>query len=179
MKDGMSYENKSRRTYNRLKGAGLPVRLLALAVATLPSCAAQQTGDAAEWLKFIGMELRQLRVELLENRMAEEGERILQMQRDLAALRLEQNKHQSEEQSLKQQLSELDKNASDPNADSQARAQIQTIKGELAATAELTRVAYSTLSAREADLNERLQAARARLQSITSRLRLLNAHSDK
>jgi hypothetical protein len=65
-------------------------RLLVLAAAALPSAVAQQTGDAAGWLQFIGLELQQVRVEMLEQRVAQESDRLGQMERDLAALRLEQ-----------------------------------------------------------------------------------------
>jgi hypothetical protein len=154
-------------------------RLSLIAAALLPTCAAQQTADSPSWVQFIGMELRQLRVELLEQRMAEEGDRLLQMQRDVGALRLEQNKRQNEEQLQKQQLAELDKHASDPSASSQARAQIEAAKGEIASSADLTRVAYSSFIAREAELNERMQTARARLQSITDRLKQLSTRERK
>lgn len=142
-----------------------------------PPLVAQQTSDTAGWLQFIGVELRQLRVEMLEQRIAEEADRLLQMERDLAVLRLEQNKRQSEEQSQKRQLAELDKETGDPNVDSQARAQIQVLKGELATSADAARVAHSSLIAREAELNERLRVARTRLQAITGRLKQLSANN--
>jgi chromosome segregation ATPase len=152
------------------------LRLLVLAATTLPPCAAQQTGDASAWLQFIGMELRQLRVELLEKRVAEEGDKLLQIERDVASLRMEQSKHQNREQSEKRQLAELDKHANDPGTDPQARANIQVTQGELASSVERMHAAYTSLNAREAELNERLQAAKARLQSLTGRLKQLTAH---
>jgi hypothetical protein len=151
-------------------------RLLMIAAATLPPCAAQQTGDTAAWLQFIGTELRQLRMELLEQSMAQEGHWLLQTQRHLAALRLEQTKQQSEAQSQKQLLDELDKQASDPNVDSHAHAHTQAARRELASSADLTRVAHGSLTAREAELNKQMQTARARLQSIAGRLKQLSAY---
>jgi hypothetical protein len=131
------------------------LRPFLVAAAGLSSASAQQTGDATAWLQFIGLELRQIHIEMLEQRAAHESDRLLQTAHALAALRLEQNKYRREEQSQKQQLAELDKQASDPGADSQARTHIQAVIGELASTADVTRVAYGTLTAREAELNER------------------------
>jgi hypothetical protein len=143
----------------------------------LPASFAQQPPDASAWLQFIGLELRQLRVEMLEQRVVEETDRALQLERELAALRVEQNKRQGEEQSQKRQLAELDKDAGELSPDSLARAQMQVLKGELAASADITRGAYSSLVAREAELNERLRSAKTRLQTIMGRLKQLGTNN--
>src|SRR5690349_11260503 len=105
--------------------------MLLVAAAGLPTAAAQQTTDATSWLQFIGLELRQLRVEILEQHAAEESAKLLQTERDLASLRLDLNRSRNEEQAQKQELAELEKQASDPASDSQARAHVQTIVSEL------------------------------------------------
>lgn len=148
-------------------------RILMIAAATLPLCSAQQAADGTAWLQFIGQELRQLRVELLDQSMAEETGRLTQIERDLVALRLEQSKHQGEERLQKQQMADLESQAGDPT-DTNTQAQIQAAKGELTSISELTRVVQSSLNVRERELNERLRAARARLQSISGRLKALS-----
>jgi hypothetical protein len=149
------------------------IKLLIVTVVTLAPCPAQQTPDAVAWLQFIGRELSQIRVELLEQRTVEEAGRLAGIQRELEALHTLQAQHQSEDRAQKQQLADLEKQADDSNADSEARLQIQAVRSQLASSAELTRAARNSLTAREAELNERLQATRARLQSIADRLKRL------
>ena len=150
-------------------------RVLLLAAMLLPAAAAQQTGDSAQWLQFIGLELRQLRIELLEQRVATETDSLLQVERDLMALRLAQNKNRKDEQSQTLQLAELQKQANDPGADAQAQAHIQALVGELASNADNTRVSQSALATREAELNERLRAAKLRVQAMMGRLKQLSS----
>ena len=150
-------------------------RVLLLAAMLLPAAAAQQNGDSAQWLQFIGLELRQLRIELLEQRVATETDSLLQVERDLMALRLAQNKNRKDEQSQTLQLAELQKQANDPGADAQAQAHIQALVGELASNADNTRVSQSALATREAELNERLRAAKLRVQAMMGRLKQLSS----
>ena len=150
---------------------------LAVCLASSPGRAApaEPTADATAWLQFIGLELRQLRLELLEHSLSKEAAIAPQLEQDLTALRLELKKKQSEEGLQLQQLTDLEKQAVDPAADAQARGQIQAARNELASSAETTRAVQSSLAAREAALHERLRVARARLQSITDRLKQLGA----
>jgi hypothetical protein len=153
------------------------IKLLIVTVVMLAPCPAQQTPDAISWLQFIGQELSQIRVELLEQRTVEEAGRLAGLQRELESLHTLQAQHQSEDRAQKQQLADLEKQAGDPNTDSEARLQIQAVRSQLASTAELTRLARNSLTAREAELNERVHAARARLQSIADRLKRLTTPS--
>jgi hypothetical protein len=151
------------------------VLLLTATTLALVPCLAQQNDDKT-WLQFIGLELRQLRVELLERRLAEETDRIAGLERELAALRLDQNQHSSEERIHRQQIADLERQAEDPGVDSEARAQMQTLKAELSTGAvERDRLARAALTAREADATERLRLARGRLQAFADRLKLLTA----
>ena len=81
------------------------VKPLILTVMTLAPCPAQQMPDAAiSWLQFIGQELSQIRVELLEQQTVEEAGRLAGLQRELEALQTLQAQHQSEDPAQKQQF---------------------------------------------------------------------------
>jgi hypothetical protein len=146
-----------------------------LSVVSRPTASADLGSDALSWLQFIGLELRQLRVEFLEHCLSEEAAKAPQLEPELAALHLEQGKKQREEGFETRQLDELEKQLGQSSGDPQAREQIQAAKNEHASNAEIARAAQASLITRVAELNERLRAAKARIQSIADRLKQLSA----
>jgi hypothetical protein len=129
------------------------------------------------WLQFIGTELRQLRVELLERRAATDRNALEVSEHKLAAVQADQNRWKNQEDSLKHQLADLDRHAEQAVADPQSRIQVQTVKNELASEgAERLRLARSELAAQEAEARDRLSAAKIRLQTVLDRLKQLKSN---
>lgn len=135
---------------------------------------AEQTLDPGAWLRFIGLEVRQLRVELFEHRLENEAEKITVLERDLAAARSERVALQAEESVHRQQVANLDAQLAEASVEPEARAQMEASKAELAGSAtEKLRIAQNTLAAREAEIAERIRLAKAHLQTLATRMKQL------
>lgn len=150
--------------------------LLALFVVFHATADAEQPPDPGAWLRFIGLEVRQLRVELFEHRLESEAQKITVLEKDLAAVRSERAALQAEESVHRQQIANLDSQLAEAVVEPQARAEIEASKAELAGGgAEKLRAAQDVLIAREAEINERIRLAKAHLQNLSTRMKQLVA----
>lgn len=135
---------------------------------------AQQKDDSAAWLRFIGLELRQLRIELLEFRLAAEEERASRLDRELSDVRTELLQARGEERAHRQYVEELDRQAEVPELDAQSRQTLQALKAELSGGgSEKLRFVQTALTSREGESSERLRLAKARMQALSERLKAL------
>jgi hypothetical protein len=153
--------------------------LTLLAIISLDLAAqGQQPADGAAWLQFIGIELRALRSELLEQQIMAEKDRLAALDRDLAALRREQSRNKTEEALVKQHIADLERQAEGSDAGAQSPTELQAVKDEFkaAATARIS-TAHAELTTEESQIQERLRATKARLQTILERLNRLNPKS--
>ena len=150
---------------------------MVLALFTFRSTAsAEQPLDSGAWLRFIGLEVRQLRVELFEHRLASEGEKITVLERDLAVARADRAALQAEESAHRQQIANLDAQLASAGVDPEARAQMEASKSELGGrAAERIRTTQSTLGAREAEINDRMRLAKTHLQTLANRMKQLSS----
>ena len=120
------------------------------------------------------MELRQLRIEFLEHNLAVETGRLSELERSLTSLQLEQSEARKEERVHKQHLANLEHQMEEVASDPQARTEVQSLKAELSGpSAERLRLLQTALASREAELSERLQTAKVRVQALVTRLKRL------
>lgn len=135
------------------------------------SAQSQPAGDGGAWLRFIAAELRQLRLELLEQQIVNESERLRTLERELGRLRVEQTQQNAEDNSRKQQAAQLEQQAEDANTDTQSRAQIIALKNDLLRAESESRQATNAMAVRAAEIAERMRASKARFQMLADRLR--------
>lgn len=111
----------------------VPVQAQAVDLRSTGSCTAVQPVAAEQlsgWFQFVASEMRALRAEILQLRLAAQESRIQNVERELQKVRQKQTDLQAEEGQYKQQIAETNALSEQP-LDSDQRAQLESLRAEL------------------------------------------------
>jgi hypothetical protein len=128
----------------------------------------------AAWMQSIALELRALRLELLEERCERQQARLREVERELELVHNQQRELEEEQSAEAQQTTEIDAHLAQSNLSSQEREDLQSEKSDLLAAGQArfgsSRVA---LSQREAQVRERITIEQQRVQFLAQQAQKL------
>lgn len=123
----------------------------------------------------LAVEMRQLRLELLEDRLSKETKDVENLEREVQQTREDRRLLSAGNGNPSQPFRHLDEQLSDSSLDPRVRAQIETMKAEgMASNQEKLTIAHADLAIREAELAQRLSTAKARRQKLIAKFQQLS-----
>lgn len=151
--------------------------LAALAAAAAnPTVAADPSKDDSSnsiaWLRFIATEIRQLRRELLEDRLERQEARVKALERELQQVRAERQQSDDLQGAQAQETSQLEERLRDPEISAEQRSQLEALRAELLTRAPTDREVFAR---KENEASDALRRERARLAQLHQLLRAFMA----
>ena len=135
-----------------------------LAVAAEPGGAAADHGV----MQTVIVELRKVRIEVLDLRIELQERRIPELQREYDALVLERKRIEQEAQMRQEALAEMDRQVAAAQLSPEDKAEFEKRRAELGGSSDSPlRTQQELLAKREADIRSRLQQELDRWQSLT------------
>jgi hypothetical protein len=141
----------------------------------LAADAGKEAQNPLVWLQFIATELRDLRRELLEDRLERQQTRVRALEAELNQARIERNDGVDVQRAQAEELLNLDKQIADPALAAEQRAELQALRTELTAREGADR---ADAGLKEKQLAERLQREQTRLESLRAMARAMAPGSD-
>ena len=136
--------------------------------------ARQETPDTIAWLRFVASELRQLRLEVLNDRIERQEARVRVLDHELQQVRNERQDGEEVQRLQEQEISQLVQRLSDPALSPDERSQLQSLRSELTVREPTERAGSAQ---KEAQTGERLRQEQLRLESLRSLARSLAPQS--
>jgi predicted nuclease with TOPRIM domain len=129
-----------------------------------------ETASVLAWLQFVGAELRELRREMLQDRLERQQSRVGDLERELEQVRLERQQGEELQRSQAQEMQSLEQRLRDPAVPAEERAQLEAFRAEISTRGPAV---HSTALQKEAQITDRLRHEQVRLQSLLQLERLL------
>ena len=122
------------------------------------------------WIRFVAAELRELRRELLYDRIERQQERVRRLEHELQQADSELQNGEEAQRAQAQEINQLDRSLGDPNLPSEERSQLEATR--VAAVSE-DQSYRASLTRKVTDIGEALRRERGRLDSLLSSARAI------
>ncbi len=134
--------------------------------------------DFTTLLAQLTVEVRKLRLDLLEQRLENQELKIAQLKRELEQVRVEQQEVQEKEQGLRQGIADLEKQLTESTLSATDREQLEAAKAGLVGnTLPRVRTEQQRIAEREAEVRERLERAEQEWQVLLDRAKAIPAEA--
>jgi hypothetical protein len=130
----------------------------------------QETPNSLAWLQFLAAEVRELRRELLEDRIERQESRIRALGREIQQARAEREQVESERRVSSQQMLDIDRQLADPALPAEERQELATLRAEAISRGPTNRAATER---NETQLSEKLRQEQLRLEWLRGLARAL------
>jgi hypothetical protein len=152
---------------------------LALCLASGSRLPAAESGQESQnplvWLQFIATELRDLRRELLEDRLERQLARVRALEVELNQARIERSDGVEVQRAQAQELLNLEQQLADPALAAEERTALLALRTEVTARDGADRADFAQ---KEKQIAERLQSEQTRLESLRAMARALAPKSN-
>ena len=128
------------------------------------------TSSVAAWLRIVGSELRELRRELLEDRLERQQIRVRELERESEGIRAERQQAEESQRSQGQELAQVEQQLQSSSVPAEERAQLEAVRNQIASRDPAIVAAAMT---KEQQVNEALGREHSRLESLRQLDRLL------
>lgn len=132
--------------------------------------AKQESPDTLAWLKFVAAELRELRREVLADRLERQEVRVGALEFQLRQSRSERQDGEEVQRAQNQELLQLEQQLADPALSPEDRTQLESIRAEAASREQTDR---GLLAQKEAQISEKLRREQQRLDALRAVARSL------
>lgn len=133
--------------------------------------AKQEPPDTLAWLKFVASELRELRREVLDDRLERQEVRVRALEFQLRQSRTERQDGEEVQRAQNQEVLQLEQQLADPALSPEDRTQLESIRAEAASREQTDR---GLLAQKEAQLTEKLRREQQRLEALRAVARSLS-----
>jgi len=134
--------------------------------------ARREAPDTGAWLRFVAEELRELRRELLDDRIEKQTARVRALERELEQARMEHQDGEAVERTQEQEMLQVDQRLADAGLPADERADLEAVR----ATAATSDQSYRDLMTRKmTEIGETLRRERLRLESLRASAQALAA----
>jgi hypothetical protein len=145
--------------------AALPATVCAQEPRSAPPA---QTSELLTILTKLTTEIRELRGELVQQRLSRQEEAIFTLERQLAAVRGERERLDEEDRSSGQELQQVNERLNQPSLNNDERMQLESVRAGLTASPQQFGAQRSFIAQREAHLLERLAQEKNRHAESTA-----------
>ena len=131
-----------------------------------------EASSTISWLKSVAAELRELRREVLADRIERQEARVQTLEHELDQARATLRTGEEVQRSQDQEMIQLNQRLSDPALPADERSQLESVRAEATVASQIDRTAYLQ---GEAQIVEKLRKERNRLDSLRAAARTLSA----